>query len=124
MASEAELLALALACEKASGPDRELDGSIGMTVQTPGHYRKTPYTASLDAAMTLVPEGWPEFSLTSDAAPPWRADLGRHTDDGSYDHESDMAMGRGATAELAVCVAALRARAAAIGCRDVEGERP
>jgi hypothetical protein len=60
-----ELLALAERCEAATGPDRELDGDIFCAL---GHapfiegaycaYRSPAYTASLDAAMTLVPEGW------------------------------------------------------------------
>lgn len=65
-----ELLALAERCENATGPDRELDVAIYEVVsgerhrptrfgpeERGGHVVKA-YTASLDAAMTLVPEGW------------------------------------------------------------------
>jgi hypothetical protein len=84
------LLELAAKVEQAAGPDRELDGAIaalcfGAEVQRvtigPDHRREeivtidrssaaplsrpvTPYTASLDAAMTLVPEGL-TYSLSS-----------------------------------------------------------
>lgn len=103
-----ELLALAERCEKASGPDRELDALIrrvvfadfvlcgdsgsacaacmmgldatqfpecgaplGMVDERASHPsrwqdddRLPAYTASLDAAMTLVPEGW-DWSVSS-----------------------------------------------------------
>lgn len=79
------LLALAARCEKAEVPDRELDYAIheclhgewlqrNAYIREPGDdgwYSVTPpvkganfiaapqsYTASLDAAMTLVPDGW------------------------------------------------------------------
>lgn len=64
------LLDLAARCESATGVDRELDEAIERAVGTYSafsHYRlgdddipdyvPTPYTASLDAAMTLVPKG-------------------------------------------------------------------
>jgi hypothetical protein len=79
-----ELLALAARVEALSGPDRDLDAEIAVAVSgdagawvvrpspqsvfahLPGWYRTSDdkshqapaYTASLDAAMTLVPEGW------------------------------------------------------------------
>ena len=64
------LLALADRAEKATGPDRELDAA---SKEAFGHIRDyaadwgprgkdrpvaKPYTASLDAAMSLRPEGW------------------------------------------------------------------
>jgi hypothetical protein len=69
-----DLEALAKRCEAAAGPDRELDAEIaataGLRVVDEGHplgrccYDRNGisivlprYTASLDAAMTLVPEG-------------------------------------------------------------------
>jgi len=64
---EDRLNALALACEKASGPDRELSCKIAREIgydggvlgsQTSSPWAWCPdYTASIDAAMTLVPEG-------------------------------------------------------------------
>lgn len=81
-----DLLALAERCEAATGPDRELDVAIALACgivrerdgnclyghrdfsvmvlergyyDHDGHAPELPaYTASLDAAMTLVPEGW------------------------------------------------------------------
>lgn len=130
MADRATLLALAERCETATGPDRELDGAIYIAVLIPaeragridqnggfvgwwpkdGPYvgaREVPaYTASLDAALTLVPEGWH-----------WSADSrrfgyvrGRGPQDGAPDPEG---WARGtATPALALCAAALRALAA------------
>lgn len=68
------LLALAESCERAAGPDQELDAEIWMTLHPDwrdyprnelggwdcptGRTRAAePVTASIDAAMTLVPEG-------------------------------------------------------------------
>lgn len=84
-ARRALLLDLARRCEEATGPDRDLDKPIGVAVND-GSYLWTPdwwsggpdeflrwpdepsgeakyetlpyYTASLDAALTLVPAGW------------------------------------------------------------------
>lgn len=85
------LMDLAERCEKAQGPDRELDAEIlaalvgGVAKQSPingawcvyigtdsrgrprlweartdveNAWRHAPFTASLDAALSLVPEGW------------------------------------------------------------------
>ena len=140
------LLQLAERCEKATGPDRELDGEIHAALnpdkQTvighePGRFpRKAifgpisrimeeiggkdgadyigapPYTASLDAAMTLMPENY-DFGV------------GRITGDGSFlPCEADVSpsaqpydvsmegMAEAATPALALTAACLRARAA------------
>mgnify|MGYP003532425894 FL=1 len=108
MAGERErLLALALRCEKAEGPDRELDAAImrlfaNSVESDDGDWwygphdempRKVPaFTASLDAALTLVPEecGWMVMGCA--------AKVGRQPS-------------RGATPALALASAALRARA-------------
>ena len=60
--SERETLEALLArVLEGTGPDRELDRAIAMAL-TPkarrGMYVRRHYTASLDAALTLVPEGW------------------------------------------------------------------
>jgi len=122
--SKATLLELADRVEKASGPDRELDVSIGSTVfdvewrpyrpnarKTWGFQRAAKddvvfygtesvprYTASLDAAMTLVPSNI-GFQLTvySDVKP--GCTVGLHGD-----------LERAATPALALTAAALRAR--------------
>lgn len=133
------LNALALRCEEATGPDRELDDAIARTVgiclhedrevtvlpaddededDFPGFAHRCrkcgdrrgmkllpkSYTASLDAAMTLIPEGW-EWSLDncgSETFGPWNVEMG----DPARFHPVE-----GRTAALALCAAALRARA-------------
>lgn len=57
------LLELAEACERADGADRELDAAISAIIEPYEdsfyhRYESPRYTASLDAAMSLVPEGW------------------------------------------------------------------
>jgi hypothetical protein len=66
MTDRTTLLALAERCEQAAGPDKELDftiddfmlkhGAETDRIRNPRYV--LPYTASLDAAVTLVPEGW------------------------------------------------------------------
>jgi hypothetical protein len=64
--STTTLIEVAERCEAASGPDRLLDLDIASTLKISALYRRAgqvtatwpDYTASLDAAMTLVPEGW------------------------------------------------------------------
>lgn len=114
-----ELVKLAARCEAASGPDRELDREIAISVGHPwdyvadwglrGHERPTafPYTASIDAAMTLVPEECWEVGV--------RATLGgkgfayisapRAEKNAGHIHYGANA----ATPALALCAAALRA---------------
>jgi hypothetical protein len=128
--SMTDLLTLAERCEQATGPDRELDVAIAVAagvirerdgnlcyatgndsdyVLERGYYdleggpQELPYfTASLDAAMALVPEGW-EGSLPVKRkcyAELWRP--------GTVDSN---VFGKGPAAALALCAAALRARA-------------
>ena len=106
----ADLMKLAERVEALSGPERAVDwelhvfdGLVGV-----GMYGAHPhYTASLAAAMTLVPEGW---------------DHGYTWQPGSYPHmkangqcwthkEASTVHGDAATPALALCAAALRARA-------------
>lgn len=71
MTNAETLLSLAERVEAASGADRELDGAIHIVLYgEPGDKIDwsfaalvSPYTASLDAAMSLVPEG---YDLTID----------------------------------------------------------
>ncbi len=126
------LTELAARVEGAEGPNRDIDAEIapltGLRMAEEGHPlgrccydqngRGVPlpaFTASLDAALTLVPEGW--FILVSDwqasilrKLGPWQAVLTRNRDDMRtvFDGRSDHA----ATPALALCAAALRARAA------------
>ena len=61
MINRATLEALLARVLEGTGPDRELDRALAMAL-TPkarrGMYVRRHYTASLDAALTLVPEGW------------------------------------------------------------------
>lgn len=116
------LLALASRCEAATGPDRELDEAIATAIY-PGirrvadrwclhdvHVRIEGYTASLDAAMTLVPEGWyldlHDWRWTDD--PRWIASLQGITKGERWAGAS----GCGPAPAVALCAASLRARAA------------
>jgi hypothetical protein len=137
MTERATLLALAERCEQAAEPDRELDQEIsrvllpaaaeGITRSRYGwSYRvfgpsgwddewleTLPFTASLDAAVTLVPEGWKWKAILRDSA------RGENTGEG-YVHNNRLHMSGqyqgadtfAATPALALCAAALRARAA------------
>ncbi len=113
------LIELAERCEAAMGSDRDLDADIARAtgwqdVRSEGYgsirgLRPTGkrehvmrFTASLDAAMTLVPEGWC-FEVTNyDTFARVRAAVLGST---SYSADAD-------TPALALCAAALRARAA------------
>lgn len=129
MASEAELLALADKVERyeAAGPydiarerERELNEAIAVAIGLPrtvkvghpvlGNDRTIParviaYTASLDAAMTLVPKGHGWVSRSTGYARVYPMDKG--------DYE-----GFAATPALALSAAALKARAATMGGGD------
>lgn len=122
------LLELAERCEKATGPDRELNAAIGSALyqmkvgrEVPGieGCAHEPVTASLDAATQLVPEGWR-----------WMAGQREFPHCRAYVENGELAFaGAGmrrnpkrkwfevtaATPALALCAAALRARAAQIG---------
>lgn len=106
------LLALAERCEKAEGPDRELDEAImDAREQWSGDYIWLDYTRSLDAAMTLVPEN-------ADAAGERYRLEGYNSPGVLAPHVRASAWVAGAarcyaaTPALALCAAALRARAA------------
>jgi hypothetical protein len=147
------LLELAERCEQATGPDRVLDADICELIDLPlcelpdclpdvlqqiidrtrsGSWDQDPdcpfYTASLDAAMTLVPEGW--RWIMREAAPDKhnKGERGFFARLETRDFES-VTWGKGsdwitdriagkdafcwaATPALALCAAALRARAA------------
>lgn len=71
MTSRPELQGLIERCEKATGPDRELDVAIWQALCWKDHYRDiakgTVFTASLDASVALVERvlpGW-HWSLDS-----------------------------------------------------------
>jgi hypothetical protein len=128
MTDPATLLALADRCEQAAGPDRELDQDItkllvpnnathiyrsrrgwSFFVYDSGKgiewFENQPYTVSLDAAVTLVPEGWRWWVNSSPFGRCWLV---------ANDQIADKAQSeKCATPALALCAAALRAKAAA-----------
>jgi hypothetical protein len=99
------LLELADKCERASGPDRELDEAIARQTHILGRRMWSgvakPYTASLDSAMTLVPEGsaWRVVTWPKNTEGPKAGAL--------VEGAPDVLA---ATPALALCAAALRAR--------------
>lgn len=113
-----ELLVLAERCEKAEGPDRELDIAmlplVGLRFVDEGHpigqvcYDRNNhgvpmprFTASLDAAMTLVPEGCKVvIEIASYQRAAW-----------VYREGESVRSAFAQTAPLALCAAALRSKA-------------
>jgi hypothetical protein len=101
MTNPTTLLALAERCEQAAGPDAGLDLAIWKALsEMPGFKHPSPIwrfdvTESLDAAVTLVPEecGWMVMNSAAKVGV-WPS--------------------HGATPALALCAAALRARAAMV----------
>jgi hypothetical protein len=116
MTDLATLLALAERCEQAAGPDRELDFAIAAGLGWPdGRYsppilpfeRVRPprhYTDSLDTAAALVPEGWTWARFHGGVV----ECMTLNGPGGSILFER----GQGTSTALALCAAALRARAA------------
>jgi len=131
------LIALAERCEQASGPDRELDRDIGFAALGWKTYQHgefslirghdgeswadhpgstyTFFTASIDAALTLIPDDcaldqlgtWEHHHLQ--ALGPWYAIIRDPRAKFMMNPRSDHT----ATPALALCAAALRARASA-----------
>jgi hypothetical protein len=105
-----DLSALADEIERLDGPSREMDGTIYVAIYGPDKRMVCgdataddvpAYTASLDAALTLMPEGSPmELHIRSNMtdAYVWP------------DDREDGIRGHAATPSLALCAAALRAR--------------
>jgi hypothetical protein len=105
MAEKQVLLALADRCER-EGPSRELDAEVWHACNRPDGAWAPAYTSSLDAAVTLVPEGaylagvrqinqtlfWAIIGFEADAETEWQ--------------------GEAKTEPMARCAASLRARAA------------
>lgn len=112
MTNKATLLALAERVEGLDGPDRELDADIMRATGLAGlkaDYAPHPYTASLDAAMTLVPEG-DSFTVGQNVHHGhWVASVNYLDDDGAPQSRGCSNACR--TGSLALCAAALRARA-------------
>lgn len=115
--------------EKATGPDGELDGDIAVTM---GLYAKRPvvctppaYTASIDAALTLVPEGWwwgvtkgaDDIGLPVDQSPE-NFSAGCWPEPGSFQKRY-----WAKTPAIALCIAALKARTLSDDALRVAAER-
>lgn len=103
------LLALAARCEAAEGPDRELDIAVFHATEqgfiADGWDHLYPlYTASLDAAMTLIPADlFPTIDFVTKRV--WIRDAK------GFDVAWGSAHGFAATVTLSICAAALRAHA-------------
>lgn len=104
MSDNSELLALAERCEQAMGPDRKLEIEIGH-IAHPNAMITREYTASLDAALTLVPEGF-VTNLGNDTGAAWA-----HVWSDGPDYDGMIPGSRAVTMPLALCAAALRSRA-------------
>jgi hypothetical protein len=112
MSRKDELLALASKVEPLTEPDREVDALVHfmgrLHCQMPIHGKEfwlvERYTASLDAAMSLVPEGWRWHSYY------WpRKDEPRLMSLVTNRPHAGIAHGKAATPALALTAAALRA---------------
>jgi len=105
--------------EKATGPDRELDNEIytevlrtqiikpGQRPLTSDREYTPQYTASIDAALTLVPEGWRVYQL-GQRADYWCASI--FTVKPHLAPTTSWARVHAATPALALCIAALKAK--------------
>ena len=97
------------ALEAAVGPDRSIDGMIAHAVNL--HMPDDPegwplrYTESIDAAMTLVPEGWNRRASETDKHW-WWAEL-REGYETSYNR---VEIGQSPSLPVSICIAALKAR--------------
>lgn len=114
--------------EKATGPSRELDGALFEIATGKSPYFNTvpyraggapqrkmmsvpAYTESIDAALTLVPEGWTVANIGQNDSKGWWAELRRGFQT-SYDRVELSNIGlRELGPAIALCSAALRARA-------------
>lgn len=121
MTDREKLIELAQRCEKAEGLDRELDAGIAMEVylrregmciglsekdalKTLPSLTDNRYTASIDAAMTLIGgHRLRGFGEREDGS--WSAGLV------SREHHGHVGVATAATGPLAICAAALRALA-------------
>jgi hypothetical protein len=130
MSRKDELIALAGRVEALTGPDRGVDtwieNHLGLARFEPAHPFRShcdgdtrkepkPYTASLDAAMSLVPEGY-EFTVSMHIGGTGAASIFRRNEDN--ERETCCRLCVAATPALALTAAALRAIA------ETEGEQP
>lgn len=112
MTSSSELLALAVRCEHEE-PSRELDADIERAVRgmRANQMYPPPRTSSIDSAVTLVPKDF-DHTMT------WyrkTADAYVSRDGGEFKPDDCVGQATASTLALALCAAALRARAAEAG---------
>ncbi len=106
-----DLKSLIAKLETAKKGSRELDWDITIIIEFPRNGSAPPYTTSLDAALTLVPEGCYETILSWNSMKSEfgycrmnvRGPFGKH---GWHEDR----IGEGKTPALAICIAALKAR--------------
>lgn len=100
--------------EKATGPDRDLDHAIDTALLGEWTYYAPEYTASIDAALTLVPNGYRWLVRKHDGSKTWAGGKGAKSFANVYadEHESPMYEAWTQTPALALCIAALKARQA------------
>jgi hypothetical protein len=104
-----KLRELAERCEKATADSFDLNHAIAIALGIASE----PFTASLDAAMTLVPEGRDQvlMNVKVESFHVGENDR-RHMAKLFAPYSGEYVEGRSATPALALCAAALRARAA------------
>lgn len=68
------------------------------------------FTASIDAAMTLVPEGWRVCQFYEDPRGPWFVHIGKRDTIRSSPRDPSSCDGYAAIPAVALCIAALKAR--------------
>jgi hypothetical protein len=108
---------LIAALEAAEGPSRELDAEIAHATEWTGMELVEwppfwpPFTSSIDAALTLVPEKfyWSVGSLTDEHSEPHH-EYGAQLYLWSHVADKDDVIEHGATPAIALCIAAVKAR--------------
>lgn len=114
MTKREELLSLADRVEALAGPNFAIETEIAYALDLPLEGMAKPYTASLDAAMTLVPDGWrvytADFSIKNRTS--WMLEgpkLERiEQEDGTWEAGKDWYQsGTGTTPEIGLTVACL-----------------
>jgi hypothetical protein len=120
MTTETELLELAERCEKATGDDTleliNLHCDICHATGIDSGEQETGFVYSLDAAMTLVPEGWFLQGLSERNASGshnwrWKAELWSPDSDANVRGIARQVHADKCAPALALCAAALKARA-------------
>lgn len=109
--SETNLLdGLIARLKAATGPDRQLDAAIWEAIFPAEQGTLAPdYTTSLDVALTLIPDDWTAWELRSAGRKTrFTAELSQLRE---IDGGGGWVFGRASTPALAMCIAAINARA-------------